>query len=307
MYFERLRIPFPTLVAISLLLFFLDDGAAQDGPIVPCQGVGCEASALYVPYPETGSWYNPEQSGTGLTIEIQNGFLLAYYFGYNAEGNPEWLMLSGKLERSSTSGVLWELSPEPLRVSGGNCLGCRYKAPESFEPQPVIKLEFLQRAYARVTPQGGSPQFFVPLNFGDSAFAFFEDITPYKFPNLTEDPYSSYWVIMIKEYGEEEHEPYLWFGGFAQIRHAILAGGGPWVGKLLYEIYIPGNPPELGQPFGQIVCGPGESGPELGCILYAGIPDAREFHLPIGNFTDSRILAESEDGWRLEGFRIQYD
>lgn len=49
---------------------------------MPC--VGCE-SLVHAPYPETGSWYNPEQSGSGINLEIQNGYLVGFYYGYDAE------------------------------------------------------------------------------------------------------------------------------------------------------------------------------------------------------------------------------
>src|SRR5665811_140217 len=37
------------------------------GPYVHC--VGCD-DLLHAPFPETGSWYNPDQSGSGLNLEI---------------------------------------------------------------------------------------------------------------------------------------------------------------------------------------------------------------------------------------------
>jgi hypothetical protein len=184
-------------------LIGLHGAQAQEGPYVPCAGISCE-DPLYKPWPETGSWYNPEQSGSGLTVEIQNGVLLAYYFGYDDEGNPEWLMLSGPLEpgKDKDEGVLWQLEVEPLRVSGGNCRGCAYLPPVAFEPQTPILIEFLQRAYARVTTEGADPQYFVPLMYGDDGIAFFEKETPYKFPKLTANPYVTLWVMTFKSFSD---------------------------------------------------------------------------------------------------------
>jgi hypothetical protein len=111
---SNIRLSLVLSILLCGYLIGLHGAQAQEGPYVPCAGISCE-DPLYKPWPETGSWYNPEQSGSGLTVEIQNGVLLAYYFGYDDEGNPEWLMLSGPLEpgKDKDEGVLWQLEVEP--------------------------------------------------------------------------------------------------------------------------------------------------------------------------------------------------
>jgi hypothetical protein len=44
-----------------------------------------------------------------------------YYYGYDAEGEPEWYLVSGTLLESETPGVMWELDVEPQRFTDGNC------------------------------------------------------------------------------------------------------------------------------------------------------------------------------------------
>ena len=128
---------------------------SQEGPYVPC--VGCD-EFIYAPYPEPGHWYNPDQSGTGFNLEFQNGIMAGYYYGYDLEGDPEWYLVTNPLVRSDSPGVMWELEVEPQRFTGGNCIGCPYQPPDDPEALAAIKIEFLQRAYARLTLNDGSIQ-----------------------------------------------------------------------------------------------------------------------------------------------------
>ena len=82
---------------------------AQEGPQVPC--VGCD-NLVHAPFPETGSWYNPDQSGSGINFEIQNGVLAGYYYGYDVNGLPEWQLFTGPLVRSEQQGLQWELETQ---------------------------------------------------------------------------------------------------------------------------------------------------------------------------------------------------
>ncbi len=70
----------------SLTLIFSYTVKAQTGPVITC--VDCEGlTEKSMPY--AGSWYNPQQSGSGYLFDIQNGFLLGnnfgYYFGYDSK------------------------------------------------------------------------------------------------------------------------------------------------------------------------------------------------------------------------------
>lgn len=53
----------------------------------------------------SGSWYNPEQSGHGLAIEVtENEKFVAYWYTYDFWGNPLWLIGNG--DRSGNSAVV---------------------------------------------------------------------------------------------------------------------------------------------------------------------------------------------------------
>ncbi len=281
---------------------------SQEGPYVPC--VGC-AESTHSPYPEPGLWFNPDQSGSGFTFEFQNGVMAGYYYGYDADGEPEWYLVTGTMQESEASGVMWEVAVEPQRFTGGNCLGCAYQAPNDPEAQPAIKIEFLQRAYARVTLSDGTVQFMVPIMFGDAGKAFFPQQTPYLFPKLKRDPYSPLWTIVFKFPSEEEHAPWDWVSGVVVIREGFVSTPqSSQGGAVVYKVWTPAPPPEGLAPFGEILCDIDEVAGEPVCILVAGglnPVDKPEFRIPIGNFTDSRFFGEAEDGSIVQGFRLQYD
>ncbi len=280
---------------------------AQEGPYVPC--VGCE-DFIYAPFPEPGHWYNPDQSGSGFILEFQNGRMTGYYFGYDAEGEPEWYLLNKLLTRSETPGVMWEAEVMPKRYSGGNCLGCPYQPNDGFVRLDPIKIEFLQRAYARVTYPDESIQYMVPIMYGDEGDAFFAEQTPYVFPRIAFNPYASLWTLVFRGYSEEEHAPWKWFSEVFMIEEGKVPESGPDEGKLRYGVWQPAPPPEGAAPFGEIICNLGGAMGEPVCTLIAGglnPVDKPEFRIPIGNFTDSRFFGETEDGDTVQGFRLQYD
>lgn len=298
---------FGLTIILMLLALAATPLASQEGPYVPC--VGCEVSDR-LPYPELGHWYNPEQSGTGFTLEFQNGVMAGYYFGYDAQGDPEWYLVTASLERGATPGVLWELSVEPLRYTGGNCLGCPYAPPNAPASLTAIKLEFLQRAYARLTLSDGSVQYLVPLMYGDEGKAFFAEQTPYLLPVIKPNPWGSLWTLVFKEFSDEEFAPWTWVSGVFEISEGVILTGGPDAGKLRYRVWELTNPPEVIVPFARIYCAPDPESGEPGCTFIAsGLNpvDPVEFRISMGNFTDSRFFGITEEGHTIEGFRLQYD
>jgi hypothetical protein len=74
--------------------------------------------------PEEGLWDNPDAQGRGLTIELQNGVLVATYFGYDQEGNAQWWQGVGFENPEST----WSGSFNAFR--DGQCNGCQFQESE---------------------------------------------------------------------------------------------------------------------------------------------------------------------------------
>jgi hypothetical protein len=206
--------------------------------------------------------------------------------------------------------VMWEAEVEPTRFAGGNCQGCPYQLPDVMEKQPKILIEFLQRAYMRITFADGSWQYMVPLLFGDHSRAFFTEQTPYVFPLIKPNPWGSLWTIVFKAYSDDEFAPWTWSSGVFEISEGEMPDTGPDAGKLRYRVWEPTSPPEVIVPFGRIYCDLDLEEVEPVCtFVVSGIDPVTpvEFRISIGNFTDSRFFGISESKDIVQGFRLQYD
>lgn len=74
--------------------------------------------------PESGTWWNPNESGRGYLIEIQdNQLFFAGYIYSGSDRTPTWVTAGGPLDGNSRFfGPL-------LYSSGGQCVGCSYTQP----------------------------------------------------------------------------------------------------------------------------------------------------------------------------------
>lgn len=76
-----------------------------------------------------GSWYNPDQSGHGITLEIlKDDVVLLYWFTFDDQGNPAWIIAQGESE--GTSAIL-----TATLVSGG-------RFPPDFDPADIDKQDW---------------------------------------------------------------------------------------------------------------------------------------------------------------------
>ena len=77
--------------------------------------------------PESGHWWNPDESGSGYTIEIQDNHLFGSFYVYDEAGNPIWFTTSGFLDGNSYYNSFVAYSYD------GTCIGCNYSEPETVE------------------------------------------------------------------------------------------------------------------------------------------------------------------------------
>ncbi|ABA58510.1 hypothetical protein [Nitrosococcus oceani] len=63
--------------------------------------------------PENGWWWNQQTSGTGWSLEFQNGTMFASGFIYDDGGNPTWVSGSGIVNSNNQTTV------ELMRSTGG--------------------------------------------------------------------------------------------------------------------------------------------------------------------------------------------
>lgn len=291
------------LLTFTMLIFICSPAWGQEGPEVPC--VGCE-TLTHTAFPETGSWYNPDQSGTGINLEIQNGYLLGYYYGYTVDGFPEWQIVQGPLVRSEQEDSIWKLETFLKYYQDGNCIGCEYQPPMKPTNGPAIKLEFLQRNYLRLTIGDNPSQYYVPIIYGSGGMKYFEEQTPYVFPEYgggSSHLYTTYFMFVEKP-NTDPPSPWLWESFIMPIGAGRVASGGHNQGKLVYESWIPSPPPGPDVLADLIVCELDQLSSQPGCKWVLG---PKEYLIPIGNMSDSRIFGEAEDGSTLEGYRLQYD
>jgi hypothetical protein len=73
--------------------------------------------------PDNGWYWNPQESGRGFNIEIQNDVLFMSAFVYDADGHPLWIIAGGKMSSDRT------FTGDVLVTFGGQCIGCPYAAP----------------------------------------------------------------------------------------------------------------------------------------------------------------------------------
>src|SRR5688572_10064022 len=96
--------------------------------------------------PESGWYWNPNQSVRGFNIEIQDNLLFVAAFAYDSAGNPTWWVAGGAMQSDRSF-----VAPAS-RVSGGQCFGCPPSSP-SVAPAGTISITFSNEGAATVTFQ----------------------------------------------------------------------------------------------------------------------------------------------------------
>ncbi len=82
--------------------------------------------------PESGVWWNPAESGTGLQIEIQDNFMALSGYVFNNNGTPVWVTAQGLLQAGGARFVSSDNRSDGSWLntfSGGQCIGCPYLGP----------------------------------------------------------------------------------------------------------------------------------------------------------------------------------
>lgn len=99
------------------------------------------AHALFTP--ETGFYWTPNESGTGVAIEVQNQFLFATGYVYDVQGRPTFVSIQGPMV---LAGDKWVLDTTLFVSSNGRCIGtaaaCPYRLPNTVSAG-TARIEFL--------------------------------------------------------------------------------------------------------------------------------------------------------------------
>lgn len=107
-------------------------------------------SPVHAISPESGWWWNPSASGSGYNIEIQDNVLAVSAYVFDTSGAPTYFISAGAMSNDSTyAGSLDSFS-------GGQCIGCAYKAPRSVTVG-TISIKFSTAQSGTLTINGGVP------------------------------------------------------------------------------------------------------------------------------------------------------
>jgi len=86
--------------------------------------------------PESGWWWNPDESGSGYSIEVQGGTLFMVGFMYDDAGNPVWYLSAGPLSSPTTyHGNL-------VQVAGGQTESGPYHPPSTVTTIGTVDIAF---------------------------------------------------------------------------------------------------------------------------------------------------------------------
>ncbi len=101
--------------------------------------------------PQTGWWWNPQESGRGFAIEVQGRHLFYAAFLYDETGRATWTIASGN---TSLDGSLF--AGDLLAFSGGQTLAGPYKAPAPARAIGTILLTFTNALTGTMIWPGGA-------------------------------------------------------------------------------------------------------------------------------------------------------
>jgi hypothetical protein len=130
-------------------------------------GLLCLQSGLAQAAPENGWWWNPNQSGRGFSIEIEDSFLFMAGYLYEDDGHATWLISHGAMQDATTFQGRLEA------YSNGQTLTGDYQAPAAPTDAGAVTLQFTDDSHGTLTLPGGS----IPIErfrYGSAAAASFQ-------------------------------------------------------------------------------------------------------------------------------------
>lgn len=175
---------------ISLLLLLSANVFSQVGPQLPnCPD--CNDIESLSP-PTSTLWWNPDQSGVGMNISVQNNQVYGIYYGYTQYGDSVWYTFFGNLVESEEPGVSWELSAALDLFENGKCINCDYQFPNQVNFNHDITIRFNQANHASYKIDNGELQNMIPHLFSHESTPYFSEQTGIKIPNLR-----GYWSFSV--------------------------------------------------------------------------------------------------------------
>ncbi len=101
--------------------------------------------------PESGWWWNPQESGRGFSIEVQDRTIFMAGFLYTEQGAPFWFTAAGSYDDNAN---LFQADMTQFR--NGQCITCGYRAPQQGALLGRVELRFRSPTQATLTWPGGT-------------------------------------------------------------------------------------------------------------------------------------------------------
>lgn len=102
--------------------------------------------------PESGWWWNPQESGRGINLEIQDDVIVLSVYVYEPSGRPVWYLAVGRLSGNS------RFTGELDRFENGQCITCAYAGEPDWDPgfAGPVEIEFTSQTTGVMTWRGGT-------------------------------------------------------------------------------------------------------------------------------------------------------
>ncbi|QOC21482.1 hypothetical protein IC757_10495 [Wenzhouxiangella sp. AB-CW3] len=124
----------------------------------------CLPGILWAFHPVDGWWWNPQESGRGFNIEMQDDEMFIAAFHYAPDGSALWWVANGRYNDATG-----RMSGEFVEFAGGQCPGCPYSAPGVVSGAgSTVTIDFHSAVHATVQWDGES----IPIERQYWRFAF---------------------------------------------------------------------------------------------------------------------------------------
>lgn len=110
--------------------------------------------------PRTGQWWNPNESGRGFNIDIQNGVMVMTMYTYDASGNAQWYLAAGPMTNGQRT-----FSATMDRYVGGQCVMCSYQPAVLVGNDGLVTVNFSDEMHATIAFPGGHVSSITPFDF----------------------------------------------------------------------------------------------------------------------------------------------
>jgi hypothetical protein len=135
----------------------------SDGTVVPNASVFM--TTPFIVYPDTfvaplpGLWWNPNESGTGYSLDTNHGAVVATIYSYTLDGLPIWYLASGTIDSNNI------VTATLYKYRSGQCISCAYMAPADDGNDGTVTIQFTSPTSAIMTLPGRVPFTIVPEDF----------------------------------------------------------------------------------------------------------------------------------------------